>query len=420
MTPLIDPRQGDIEDDASSTKSRSLLSLAGSMLVEISLPKLAAAWLLLVALPCVLLGLAPLIVSAWFGTFSRSLSTAYGGLLPLALILLVVAIGWFGGRTVFRAAEQAFWALNSMAVQPGYALCREAIRHVAELVLARWLNDAQRARLRAVSAAGAGLILCAHCAVRRLAGRAPIRAGPPNFPICCRRCSWWFPRSPMPAVILFGYCAAAAFVWGMADAAMDQPRDWSNFADSDCSQAVLARGASVRRACRRRAIRLSAGKRTRSVRAAMSGSPRLLERLEAIHAREAARPHPDLGRHHRCRPLVGMGGILHGDPAPSEARRAHAADTRQPRHQRGRSHQSGAARFSDQPRPQAARDAHPVRHRGGAGEARACRESAEAAHRPDAGKGARAFCRRTWRPSPTPAGCGCRRRLRSSGRSRFR
>ena len=40
MTPLLDPRNGDVEDDASSTKQRSLLSLAGSLLAEISLPKL--------------------------------------------------------------------------------------------------------------------------------------------------------------------------------------------------------------------------------------------------------------------------------------------------------------------------------------------------------------------------------------------
>ena len=30
MTPIVDPRDGDVEDDASSTKSRSLLSLAGA------------------------------------------------------------------------------------------------------------------------------------------------------------------------------------------------------------------------------------------------------------------------------------------------------------------------------------------------------------------------------------------------------
>ena len=48
MKPIIDPRNGDIEDDASSTKRRSLFSLAGSLLVEISLPKLAVAWTLLI------------------------------------------------------------------------------------------------------------------------------------------------------------------------------------------------------------------------------------------------------------------------------------------------------------------------------------------------------------------------------------
>ena len=40
MQPLVDPRHGDIEDDASSTKSNSLLTMAGSLLGEISLAKL--------------------------------------------------------------------------------------------------------------------------------------------------------------------------------------------------------------------------------------------------------------------------------------------------------------------------------------------------------------------------------------------
>src|SRR5690606_5510718 len=99
--------------------------------------------------------------SAWLTTFSRSMGSAYGGLLTFAIILFVLAIGWFGGRTIFRVAEQAFWALNAMAVQPLYALSREAIRHVAELAFGRWLDEGRRARLRAFSAAAAGLILCA-------------------------------------------------------------------------------------------------------------------------------------------------------------------------------------------------------------------------------------------------------------------
>jgi predicted MPP superfamily phosphohydrolase len=230
MNPLLDPRRGDVEDDASSTKSRSLLALAGSLLVEISLPKLVAAWLLIVALPCLLLGLAPLLVSAWFGTFSRSLSAAYGGLVPLALILVVAAIGLFGGRTVFRAAEQAFWALNSTAVQPGYALCRELIRHVAETLLAPWLNDAQRARLRATSAAAAGMILCAAALfVVWLVG--PYTRWQADFVDLLSPQRLVVPALANAAVILIAYCAAAVFVWGMADAATDQPRNWKKFSD---------------------------------------------------------------------------------------------------------------------------------------------------------------------------------------------
>ena len=63
---LIDPRQGDIEDDAASPGQRSLLAIAGSLLAEMSLPKLLFAWTVLLLLPAVLLGLAPLLASAWF------------------------------------------------------------------------------------------------------------------------------------------------------------------------------------------------------------------------------------------------------------------------------------------------------------------------------------------------------------------
>ena len=51
MISIVDPRNGDTEDDASSTKRRSLFALAGSLVAEISLPKLVLAWVLLIGLP---------------------------------------------------------------------------------------------------------------------------------------------------------------------------------------------------------------------------------------------------------------------------------------------------------------------------------------------------------------------------------
>ena len=75
---LVDPRRGDIEDDAASPGQRSLLAIAGSLLVEISLPKLLFAWTVCCCLPAVLLGLAPLLASAWFSKLSQTLAALTG------------------------------------------------------------------------------------------------------------------------------------------------------------------------------------------------------------------------------------------------------------------------------------------------------------------------------------------------------
>src|ERR1700733_2570685 len=57
--PILDPRNGDAEDDASSPKQKSLLAIAGSLLAEISLTKLLLAWIASILLPAAILGLRP-------------------------------------------------------------------------------------------------------------------------------------------------------------------------------------------------------------------------------------------------------------------------------------------------------------------------------------------------------------------------
>ena len=155
--PILDPRNGDAEDDVSSPKQKSLLAIAGSLLAEISLTKLLLAWIASILLPAAILGLAPLIVTAWVGgVFSRVLELyGYGAALVL---LAIVAAGWFGWRPLFRVAEANFWALNALGVQPGYALCREAIRHLAERAFPT-RSGAKLARMRARTCAGAGIFL---------------------------------------------------------------------------------------------------------------------------------------------------------------------------------------------------------------------------------------------------------------------
>src|ERR1700721_4490967 len=55
--PILDPRNGDAEDDVSSPKQKSLLAIAGSLLAEISLTKLLLAWIASIVLPAAILGL---------------------------------------------------------------------------------------------------------------------------------------------------------------------------------------------------------------------------------------------------------------------------------------------------------------------------------------------------------------------------
>jgi hypothetical protein len=223
MALLIDPRRGDVEDDASSTKQRSFLGLAGSLLAEISLPKLVAAWFALIALPGVLLGVSPLIASAWVSKLSRQITEPLDGIWPLLLLAVVIAVGAIGGWRLFRIAETGFWSLNSLAVQPGYALCREGLRHAAER-FGPSMSAEGRARLRAATAAGAGIIVCAIALgvvalawpASRWYGEIGKLASPYQIVVAALANT---------VVILSAYLAAAALIWGMADAAMDQPRD---------------------------------------------------------------------------------------------------------------------------------------------------------------------------------------------------
>ena len=159
MKPAIDPRRGAVEDDASSTKRRSLLSLAGSLLAEISLPKLAVAWFVLIVGPGLVLGVAPVVAAVWLSKLTSKLEYPVAGIWPLVILAVMVALGWFGGRTLFRLAESSFWSLNSLAVQPAYTICREALRQLAERRLAARATKAQRTRLRAAAALVSGALI---------------------------------------------------------------------------------------------------------------------------------------------------------------------------------------------------------------------------------------------------------------------
>ena len=281
-TPILDPRRGDLEDDRSATKQRSLLSIFGSLLAEISLPKLVIAWAVSLLLPAVLLGLAPLALTAWIGKSWTRLAEATGTGIVL-VVLVSLSAAWLGWRPLFRVAETNFWSLNALAVQPGYAFWREAIRHLIERLL-KGRTGAELARLRATSCAAAGLVLFAVAAAVALAAWPFTQwVGSVADLMAPRLLVIWTIANAI--LVMSAYLAVAALVWGFAEADGDQPLDLEAF-DAPTGDARIWRIAHLSDV---HVVGERYGFRIESGRAGPRGNDRLvraMERLAALHASE--------------------------------------------------------------------------------------------------------------------------------------
>lgn len=231
MSPVIDPRRGDIEDDTSSTKRHSLLLLAGSLLAEISLPKLIMSWTMLFVVPGLLLGLTPLVASAWVDLVSHKITSPLLGIWPALLLVIVIAVGLFGMRTLLRTAESSFWSLNSLAVEPIYVACRECLRHLVERLLQSRLTQSQLAKLRAATAGAAGIIIFTS-ALAVLVACWPSSRWLVSFADLASPRDMIFVALINSIVLVAAYLAVAALVWAFADATMYQLRDFGEFRES--------------------------------------------------------------------------------------------------------------------------------------------------------------------------------------------
>ena len=282
MRPILDPRNGDIEDDASSTKRRSLLSLAGSLLAEISLSRLAVAWMLLIGFPGLLLGALPLVVSIWIAAAWSKATNIFTEIWPALLLPPVVALGWFAGRPLLRHAENSFWSMNALAVQPAYIVFREGLRHIAEQLLARRMNESRRTSVRAGTAAvsgfaicglGIGVIVLAWPASRWVGSLADLTSPLRLVPVVLAN----------SVVLIASYFAAAAVIWGIADATMVQPRDLRGFHERPTGGRTwrVAHLSDIHTVGERYGFRVESG------RSGPRGNARLrqtLARLDEIHA----------------------------------------------------------------------------------------------------------------------------------------
>jgi Calcineurin-like phosphoesterase len=219
MKHVIDPRDGDVEDDASSTKRRSMLSLAGSLLAEISFAKLALSLTILFVVPAILLGTVPLVASAWISLVSGKITYFVIGVWPVLILVGLAAIGLFGARALFRVAERNFWSLNSLTIEPVYTACREVIRHLADKLLGARISQSRRATVTTVTALMAGAVMFGAGIIvvilawpsSRWLGTVSDLAAPSNLA---------FVALINSIVLVAAYLAAAALVWAIADATM--------------------------------------------------------------------------------------------------------------------------------------------------------------------------------------------------------
>ncbi|KAB1074098.1 metallophosphoesterase [Methylobacterium planeticum] len=259
-----------------------MLSLAGNLLAEVSLPKLIVACILLIVLPGLMLGATPLIASMWIASVSAKLSAVLSGLWPILVLLGLAIVGWFGGRTVFRLAEGSFWSLNALVVQPGYALSRETLRHVVEGLLPADASKATKASVRAALAAGAGLVVGAiGLSVAALAWPATRWSAGLTDLVTPQRLL--LPTVANAAVIIAAYFGLAGLTWGVADAVTPQPGDLRSFHQPRTG----GRRWRVAHVSDLHVVGERYGFRIESGRAGVRGNERLrsvLARLDAIHA----------------------------------------------------------------------------------------------------------------------------------------
>ena len=144
------------------------------------------------------------------------------------IIVILVAVAWFGLRPLVRFAEANFWSLNSIAVQPCYALAREGLRHVAESMFFVNAGEGKRARARASMSLVAGVLCaCAGCIIILVAW--PFTRWSASIFDFATPMQWITPAIANATITLTVYFSVASIAWGFSDALMDQPARFSSF-----------------------------------------------------------------------------------------------------------------------------------------------------------------------------------------------
>lgn len=270
---FADPREGDLEDDASSTSHHSLLRHASRMLLEISLPKLVLAALLLLVVPAFFVGVAPKLV-AWFAQAAWHRISEPGRVVSLLAFAGISGfVAWRWGRLLFALVEQNFWALNAGLVQPLYMTLREGMR----LAFEKFSGDRHLAR-RAGLVAGAVMSIGA-AAVAWWAGPLPVLLS--DHATLAQSAQQSLANGVWVVAV---YLMLAAPAWAVAEALAGQPDDIPILPDPATAQWRIAHLSDVHTVGEAHGFRLESG------RDGPCGNARFDQVLGILQAEDAARP----------------------------------------------------------------------------------------------------------------------------------
>jgi hypothetical protein len=233
-------------------------------------------------------------------------------------VSVLIALGWIGGRALFRLAESSFWSLNSLAVEPKYVACREVLRHIAEGVLRTRATQPELAKSRATTAAVAGLVLSGF-AILVLMLVWPMS----RWAIAISDFNSWHLLIRIAlansVALATAYLAVASLVWAFADATMAQPRDLDGFYANPDEGRIwrIAHLSDVHVVGERYGFRIESG------RSGPRGDDRLRQAMansDTLNAKDQLDANPDHRRHDWCRPLRRVGRVPRCSGVPSQAR----------------------------------------------------------------------------------------------------
>ena len=261
-----------------------MLSIAGSLLAEIGIPKLIVAWVALIGLPALMLGAMPIVASIWVSTTAVKLDSLTFGLVPLLFLALLAIVGILGGRRLFRIAERSFLSLHSLAVQPVYAVCRELFNQVIDRMLPANVSPARRAAWRIVTTAASGVVIC-------LLSVGILALAWPHVRVAVDASALGAPLTLVKAALansialVSAYVAIAALVWSAADATTPPTREFTRYTSPSTSDRTwrIAHLSDIHAVGERYGYRIESG------RAGPQGNERLakvLAKLVEIHAAE--------------------------------------------------------------------------------------------------------------------------------------